>query len=83
MKIRMMGADDLNQRLVDFLVCQRLHDGRVYPNRGGNGSRVYLDIDDREAERILEKLERFNQFLDDEKSFYVDQILENKNNKLR
>ena len=52
MQIRLMGSPDLVKRMAALLGEP---DARTYPNRGGGAVRAYLDIDDRVAERLLDR----------------------------
>lgn len=55
MNLRIMGSTDLILRWLSILERAGLS-GQVYPQRRGGGSRLYVEIDDRKAEEIADKV---------------------------
>lgn len=58
MKLRIMGSADQIERVQQVLAAAGLGPQGPYPNRRGTGARVYCDLDDRDAERILDQIEQ-------------------------
>lgn len=53
MKIRLMGSPDLIRAWGEELQRAYGVTGRVYPCRGGNDVRLYVDLDDRQAAALV------------------------------
>ena len=61
MNIRLNGSTDLLERARALLGV----DDKIYPNRGGPGQgRLYVTIDDRAFEALLDRIERGREVLD-------------------
>lgn len=57
MNLRLMGSTDLVQRCAAILERAGLP-GRIYPQRHGAGSRLYVEVDDRKAAELAERVEQ-------------------------
>ena len=55
MKIRIPGSADLVRGWQKILEAEYGQPGRIYNSRGSNDLRLYMDIDDRTAENILNR----------------------------
>ena len=56
MNVRLCGPEDLIHRFNALLKEMSGKQGKVYPSRNNNDLRLYLNIDDRAAERCINKL---------------------------
>lgn len=55
MNLRLMGSSDLVSEWAT--ICETLGlSMRIYPQRRGSGSRLYADIDDRQAAALAERV---------------------------
>jgi hypothetical protein len=55
MNLRLMGSTDLVTKWAELLEHLGLP-GQVYPQRQGSGARLYVTVDDRQAQVLAERL---------------------------
>ncbi len=55
MKIRLMGSLDLLKKWGNELKAEYGISGKLYKNHNSHEYRYYVDLDDRQAERIVER----------------------------
>ncbi len=58
MKIRLMGSLDLLNKWSHELKSEYGISGKLYKNRNSHEYRYYVDLDDRQAERVVDRRPR-------------------------
>ncbi len=81
MNIRLCGPEDLIHRFNSLLKEFSGKQGKVYSSRNSNDLRLYLNIDDRAAERCINKLNNsLDYILSNEKIGNDKKVINHENN---